>query len=56
MDAATLAKTAEVSALAEELMRVDEPAPEVKAEPAAEAWAGFVTGLRGGCSGVDSPI
>ena len=46
MDAATLAKTAAVSARAAELMRVDEPAPEVKAEPAAEAWAGFVAGLR----------
>lgn len=46
MDAATLAKTAEVSALAEELMRVDEPAPEVKAESAAEAWSGACHGVE----------
>jgi hypothetical protein len=46
MDAATLAKTAAVSARAAELMRVDEPAAEVKSEPAAEAWAQFVTGLQ----------
>lgn len=46
MDAATLAKTAAVSARAAELMRVDEPAPEVKAEPASDAWAEFVTRLQ----------
>ena len=46
MDAATLAKTAEVSARAAELMRVDEPALEVKAEPASDAWAEYVTGLQ----------
>lgn len=56
MDAATLAKTAAVSARAAELMRVDEAAPEVKSEPAVEAWAGFVAGLRDGSGGVDSPI
>lgn len=56
MDAATLAKTAAVSARAAELMRVDEPALEAKAEPAAEAWAGFVAGLRGGSGGADSPF
>jgi hypothetical protein len=46
MDAATLAKTAAVSARAAELLRVDEPAPEVKSEPASDAWAEFVTSLR----------
>lgn len=46
MDAATLAKTAAVSARAAELMRVDEPVLEVKAEPASDAWAEFVTRLR----------
>ena len=56
MDAATLAKTAAVSARAAELMRVDELAPEVKSEPAAEAWAGFVAGLRDGSGGADSPF
>lgn len=56
MDAATLAKTAVVSSRAAELMRVDEAPPEAESEPAAEAWEGFVAGLRGGCSGADSPI
>lgn len=51
MDAATLAKTAAVSARVAELMRVEEKAPEVKSEPAVEAWAGFVAGLRGGKAG-----
>lgn len=46
MDAATLAKTAAVSARAAELMRVDEPAPEVKSEPASDAWAEFVARLQ----------
>ena len=46
MDAATLAKTAAVSARAAELMRVDEPAPEVNSEPASDVWAEFVTGLQ----------
>jgi hypothetical protein len=46
MDAATLAKTAVVSSRAAELMRVDEPALEVKSEPASDEWAAFVAGLR----------
>ena len=47
---------ATVFARAAELISVEEPAPEVKAEPAAEAWAGFVAGLRDGSGGVDGPI
>ena len=46
MDAATLAKTAVVSSRAAELMRGDDPAPEVKSEPASDAWAEFVTRLQ----------
>jgi hypothetical protein len=46
MDAATLAKAAVVSSRAAELMREDEPALEVKSEPASDEWAKFVAGLR----------
>ena len=46
MDPATLAKSTEVSSRMAELTRTDEPAPEVKLEPASDAWAAFVAGLR----------
>ena len=46
MDPATLAKATEVSSRMAELTRTDEPAPEVKLEPASDAWAAFVAGLR----------
>lgn len=46
MDTATLAKTAAVSARAAELMRVDEPAPEIKSEPSSEEWKAFVERVR----------
>lgn len=46
MDATTLAKATEVSSRMAELTRTDEPVSEVKLEPASDAWAAFVAGLR----------
>ena len=46
MTPATLAKTAQVSARAMELMRVNEAEPEIKAEPSSEEWTAFVERMR----------
>lgn len=46
MDAATLAKTAAVSARAAELMREEESPLEVKSEPSSEEWKAFVERVR----------
>ena len=46
MTPAALAKTAQVSARAAELMRVEEAAQEFKAEPSSEEWAAFVQRVR----------
>ena len=46
MTPATLAKTAQVSARAAELMRGEETAPEIKSEPSSEEWAAFVQRVR----------
>jgi hypothetical protein len=56
MDATTLAKATEVSSRMVELTRTDEPAPEVRMEPASDAWAAFVAGLKGGNGGADMPF
>ena len=56
MDPATLAKATEVSSRMAELTRTDEPAPEVKMEPASDAWAAFVAGLRNAETGADMPF
>lgn len=57
MDLRTLMTTAAISAdkslLLEGTVELCEPP---KSEPAANAWEAFVAGLRGGCSGADSPI
>jgi hypothetical protein len=42
MTPTVLAKTAQVSSRAVELMRGQEPGPEMKAEPSSEEWAAFV--------------
>ena len=46
MTPTALAKTAQVSARAAELMRGDEAAQEFKAEPSSEEWAAFVQRVR----------
>ena len=46
MTPTTLAKTAQVSARAAELMRSEETAPEINAEPSSEQWQAFVERVR----------
>ena len=46
MTPTALAKTAQVSARAAELMRGDEAAQEIKAEPSSEEWKAFVERVR----------
>ncbi len=46
MTPATLAKAAQVSARAAELMRGEEAAPEINAEPSSEQWKAFVERVR----------
>ncbi len=46
MTPTTLAKTAQVSSRAVELMRGQETGPEIKVEPSSEEWAAFVERMR----------
>jgi hypothetical protein len=46
MTPTALARTAQVSARAVELMRVQETAPEIKVEPSSEEWTAFVERMR----------
>jgi hypothetical protein len=46
MTPTALAKTAQVSARAAELMRGEETAPEINAEPSSEQWKAFVERVR----------